>query len=142
MAGSFGNEHSIRLLLLDDPPDSTIDLFTVALHEFGHSYVCRHYGGQVTVMGVMLLVFTPLPYMDASSSWGFSRRRQRIHVAAAGMIVELFVAFLAVMVWANTGAGVVQLRNRLIALGFMPRVATASYDGQMQRAVKPRRSFG
>lgn len=74
-------------------------------HEFGHAYVCRHYGGQVTVMGVMLLVFTPLPYMDASSSWGFASRKQRIHVAAAGMIVELFVAFLAVIVWANTGEG-------------------------------------
>jgi putative peptide zinc metalloprotease protein len=76
-------------------------------HEFGHAYVCRHYGGQVTVMGVMLLVFTPLPYMDASSSWGFPSRRQRIHVAAAGMIVELFVAFLAVIVWANTGEGAI-----------------------------------
>ncbi len=76
-------------------------------HEFGHAYVCRRYGGQVTVMGVMLLVFTPLPYMDASSSWGFAGRRERIHVAAAGMIVELFVAFLAVIVWANTGEGVV-----------------------------------
>ncbi|MCB1229512.1 MAG: peptidase M50 [Verrucomicrobiae bacterium] len=76
-------------------------------HEFGHSYVCRRYGGQVTVMGVMLLVFTPLPYMDASSSWGFAGRKERIHVAAAGMIVELFVAFLAVIVWANTGEGVV-----------------------------------
>lgn len=79
---------------------------TKVLHEFGHAYVCRHYGGQVTVMGVMLLIFTPLPYMDASSSWAFTRRRQRIHVAAAGMTVELFVAFLAVVVWANTGAGV------------------------------------
>ncbi len=36
----------------------------------------------------------------------------------------------------DTGAAVVQLRNRLIALGFMPRVATASYDGLMQRAVQ------
>ncbi|MCB1090477.1 MAG: peptidase M50, partial [Verrucomicrobiae bacterium] len=76
-------------------------------HEFGHAYVCRRYRGQVTVMGVMLLVFTPLPYMDASSSWGFAGRRERIHVAAAGMIVELFVAFLAVIVWANTGEGVI-----------------------------------
>ncbi|WP_127104751.1 L,D-transpeptidase family protein [Pararhodobacter zhoushanensis] len=36
----------------------------------------------------------------------------------------------------DTGASVVQLRNRLIAMGFLPRVATASYDGQMQRAVQ------
>jgi len=80
---------------------------TKILHEFGHAYVCRRYGGEVTVMGVMLLIFTPLPYMDASSSWGFPGRAQRVHVAAAGMIVELFVAFVAIVVWANTGAGVI-----------------------------------
>ncbi|PWE27030.1 murein L,D-transpeptidase [Pararhodobacter marinus] len=36
----------------------------------------------------------------------------------------------------DTGAGVVQLRNRLIAMGFMPRVATATYDSLMQQAVQ------
>lgn len=36
----------------------------------------------------------------------------------------------------ETGSSVVQLRNRLIAMGYMPRVATASYDGLMQRAVQ------
>jgi len=36
----------------------------------------------------------------------------------------------------ETGASVVALRNRLIAMGYMPRVATARYDGVMQRAVQ------
>lgn len=36
----------------------------------------------------------------------------------------------------QTGAAVIALRNRLIAMGYMPRVATASYDGMMQRAVQ------
>ena len=31
---------------------------------------------------------------------------------------------------------VIALRNRLIAMGYMPRLATASYDGVMQRAVQ------
>ncbi|PVH30524.1 L,D-transpeptidase family protein [Pararhodobacter oceanensis] len=34
------------------------------------------------------------------------------------------------------GSAVVALRNRLIAMGYMPRVATARYDGMMQRAVQ------
>lgn len=34
------------------------------------------------------------------------------------------------------GRGVVQLRNRLIAMGYLPRIATARYDSQMQRAVQ------
>lgn len=77
------------------------------LHEFGHAYFCRFFGGEVHQMGVMLMIFTPVPYMDATSSWGFRSKRQRILVGAAGMIVELFVAAVAAMIWARTAPGVV-----------------------------------
>ncbi len=82
-------------------------VFVKTLHEFGHAYFCRHFGGEVHVMGVMLMIFTPVPYMDATSSWGFRSRWQRMLVGGAGMIVELFVAALATFVWARTGQGVV-----------------------------------
>jgi putative peptide zinc metalloprotease protein len=68
------------------------------IHEFGHAYFCRRYGGEVHVMGVQLLVFTPVPYMDATSSWGFRNRWQRVLGGAAGMLVELFVAAVAVFI--------------------------------------------
>jgi putative peptide zinc metalloprotease protein len=42
------------------------------LHEFGHAYFCRRFGGEVHVMGIMLMIFTPIPYMDATSSWVFA----------------------------------------------------------------------
>ena len=74
-------------------------------HEFGHAYFCRRFGGEVHVLGIMLMIFTPIPYMDATSSWGFRNRWKRILVGAAGMIVELFIAALATFVWANTGPG-------------------------------------
>lgn len=77
------------------------------VHEFGHAYFCRRYGGEVHVMGVMFMIFTPTPYMDATSSWGFRKRSQRALVGAAGMIVELFFAAIAVVVWANTGNGTI-----------------------------------
>jgi putative peptide zinc metalloprotease protein len=77
------------------------------LHEFGHAYFCRRFGGEVHVMGIMLMIFTPIPYMDATSSWGFRNRWHRLLVGAAGMIVELFVAALATFVWANTGPGTI-----------------------------------
>lgn len=77
------------------------------LHEFGHAYFCRKYGGEVHVMGVMLMIFTPIPYVDASSSSGFRSRWQRMLVGGAGMIVEVFVGAVAALVWANTGEGVV-----------------------------------
>jgi putative peptide zinc metalloprotease protein len=76
-----------------------------SLHEFGHAIVCKRFGGEVHTMGVMLLVFTPLPYMDATSSWAFRSRWQRALVGGAGMITEVFVAALATFLWAYTGPG-------------------------------------
>jgi len=78
-----------------------------ALHEFGHACFCRRFGGEVHVMGVMLMVFTPMPYVDATSSWSFRERWKRVLVGAAGMIVELFFAALAAFVWSKTAPGVV-----------------------------------
>jgi putative peptide zinc metalloprotease protein len=78
-----------------------------AFHEFGHAFACRRFGGEVHTMGVMLLLFTPVPYMDATASWSFRSRWQRAVVGAAGMYVEMFVAALAMFVWAATGPGVV-----------------------------------
>ena len=75
------------------------------IHEFGHAYFCRKFGGEVHVMGILLMIFTPVPYVDATSSWSFRSRRQRMLVGAAGMIVEVFFAALLVFVWANTGQG-------------------------------------
>ena len=76
------------------------------LHELGHAFACRRFGGEVHTLGVMILIFSPMPYVDATSSWGFRSRWHRIAVATAGMWVELFVAFGATCVWALTGAGV------------------------------------
>jgi putative peptide zinc metalloprotease protein len=93
-------------------PDNLVFLYTglvliKTLHEFGHAMVCKRFGGEVHTMGVMLLVFTPLPYMDATSSWSFRSRWRRALVGGAGMIVEVFAAALATFVWAYTGPGVV-----------------------------------
>jgi putative peptide zinc metalloprotease protein len=77
------------------------------LHEFGHAFAVRRFGGEVHTMGVMFLIFNPLPYMDATAAWAFRSKWRRVLVGASGMITELFVAALAVFVWANTGAGLI-----------------------------------
>ena len=78
-----------------------------ALHEFGHAFAVRRFGGEVHTMGVMFLIFSPLPYMDATASWFFRNKWHRVLVGAAGMIVEVFVAACAVFVWAFTGPGII-----------------------------------
>ncbi|MEX0326550.1 MAG: site-2 protease family protein, partial [Puniceicoccaceae bacterium] len=77
------------------------------LHEFGHAFACRRFGGEVHTMGIMFLLFTPIPYMDATASWSFRSRWQRALVGASGMIVEMFVAALAAFVWVRTGPGAI-----------------------------------
>lgn len=82
-------------------------LMVKALHEFGHTLVCKRFGGEVHTMGIMLIIFAPMPYMDATSSWGFRSRRQRILVAASGMFFEFFAASCAALIWANSGPGAI-----------------------------------
>lgn len=70
-----------------------------ALHELGHAYLIRHWGGEVHDLGVILLVFFPIPYVDASASMAFEQRHRRAMVAAIGVMVELAIAAIATVVW-------------------------------------------
>ena len=80
-----------------------------SLHELGHAYVTKAFGGEVHDMGVMLLVVTPVPYVDASAASAFRNKWHRVLVGAAGMIVEVFVAALAAYVWIAAEPGVLRL---------------------------------
>lgn len=81
-------------------------IFLKVFHEMGHAMMTKRFGGTVTTMGISIIIFTPLPYVDASNSWAFQNKYHRILVGSAGMLVELFIASLAAIVWANTGDGV------------------------------------
>jgi putative peptide zinc metalloprotease protein len=78
------------------------------LHEFGHALAVKAFGGEVHEMGLMILVLTPVPYVDASAAWGFRSKWQRVVVGAAGMAVELFIAALAMFLWLNVEPGTVR----------------------------------
>ncbi|MFI5381825.1 MAG: biotin/lipoyl-binding protein [Tepidisphaerales bacterium] len=72
------------------------------IHELGHAFICRRFGGEVHELGVMFLVLMPAPYVDASTAWAFRSRWPRILVGAGGMIFELFVAAIMAFVWLRT----------------------------------------
>ena len=82
--------------------------FVKLLHELGHGYAVKAYGGEVHEAGVMLLVFAPAPYVDASASNGFRSKWVRAMVAAAGMLTELLLAALAMYVWLSVEPGAVR----------------------------------
>lgn len=77
-------------------------IFIKVIHEFGHAVMCKHFGGEIHTAGVMLMLMTPLPYVDATSSWSFRERWKRVAVDGAGMGSEFFVASLALFVWLST----------------------------------------
>jgi putative peptide zinc metalloprotease protein len=80
---------------------------TKLIHEMGHAYAVKYFGGEVHRMGITFLVFTPFPFVDATAAWAFRERWKRISVGAAGMGVELFFAALAAFVWGITGPGLI-----------------------------------
>jgi putative peptide zinc metalloprotease protein len=77
-----------------------------ALHEFGHACAVKAWGGEVHEMGIMLLVLMPVPYVDASAANAFPGKRRRVLVGAAGMVVELFIASIALFFWLQMQPGV------------------------------------
>ena len=79
------------------------------LHELGHAITTRKWGGEVHEMGLTLLVFVPIPYVDASAAAAIRSKYQRMLVSAAGMMVELFLAAIALLVWINVEPGLVRL---------------------------------
>ena len=78
------------------------------LHEFGHAFATRVWGGEVHEMGITLLVLMPVPYVDASASSAFPEKHRRMLVGAIGVMVELLVASLALFVWLNVEPGLVK----------------------------------
>lgn len=76
------------------------------LHELGHAATVKARGGEVHEMGLMLLLLMPIPYVDASAASAMPDRRWRALVGAAGMMVELFVAALALVCWVYMEPGV------------------------------------
>ncbi len=86
-----------------------------AVHELGHGFAAKVWGGGVHEMGIMFLVFAPIPYVDASSATTFRAKHRRAIVGAAGMLAEVFLAALAMYVWVLVEPGVV----RAIAFNLM-----------------------
>ncbi len=98
-----------------------------AAHEFGHAVATKRGGGEVHDMGTVLLIFIPVPYVEASAATAFKSRFERALVAAAGMIVEVFIAAIAFYFWllAEPGMARAILFNIMLVAG----VSTLVFNG-------------
>ena len=98
-----------------------------ALHELAHALVLKHFGGQVNEWGITLMMFTPVPYVDASGAALLPRTRQRFLVSAAGIMVELLLAALALMFALSVESG--WWRDLGLAVFFIGSVSTLLVNG-------------
>ena len=79
-----------------------------ALHELGHGWLLKAWDAECHEMGIMLLVLTPVPYVDASTATEFREKHRRALVGAAGILVELLVASVALFFWLSLEPGVMR----------------------------------
>ena len=101
--------------------------FVKLLHELGHAFATKASGGEVHDIGIMFLVFMPVPYVDASAASAFRDKSARAVVGAAGMLVETFLASVAMLVWVMVEPGI----TRAIAFNVMviAGISTVLFNG-------------
>lgn len=95
-------------------------------HEFAHALTCVYYGGRIRECGIVFILLMPLGYVDATASLAFASKWKRMHVAAAGVVAEVFLASLAILCWAHLDPG--PLRYLLFNLALLGSVATLLFN--------------
>jgi putative peptide zinc metalloprotease protein len=107
-------EFRASLARLYSPSQYTIGFFftlyltgivIIAIHEFGHAFACKYFGGRVHEMGAMLIYFEPAFYCNVNDAWTFPQLRQRMWVTVAGSWIQMVVASIGAIVWWLTESG-------------------------------------
>lgn len=77
-----------------------VTLTVTALHEFAHGLACKHFGGEVPEVG-LLMIFYVLPafYCNVSDIYRLGKRQERLWVIAAGIYWQLLVSAFGAAVW-------------------------------------------
>ncbi|HEX3864857.1 MAG TPA: PqqD family peptide modification chaperone [Stellaceae bacterium] len=98
-----------------------------ALHELGHAYATKAWGGEVHEIGIMMLALFPVPYVDATAASGFPDKWRRALVGAAGIMVELVLAVMALIVWIAAAPGFV--RALAFSVMLIGGISTVLFNG-------------
>ena len=60
-------------------------MLVVFLHELGHAFTLKHYGGTVPEIGLLFIFFMPGGYTNTTDQYSLVRRKQRALVVGAGL---------------------------------------------------------
>lgn len=98
-SGTYELYAFLRKPLLDALQFFVILSIIGGIHEFGHAYATKNYGGEVRDIGIALLYFTPAFYCDTTDSLLFENKWHRLWVTTAGIYVEGFICSAATALW-------------------------------------------
>lgn len=101
--------------------------FIKTFHELGHGMAARRWGAEIHEMGIMLLIFIPVPYVNATPTAMFHSSKQRMVVAAAGILVELALAAVAIILWSTLDQGFV--KDMCFNIAVIGGVSTLLFNG-------------
>ncbi|MEK0188582.1 MAG: M50 family peptidase [Oscillatoriales cyanobacterium] len=76
-----------------------LTILVISLHELGHAFTLKHYGGIVKEIGLLFMCFIPGCYTDTSDQYSLVKRKQRVLVVAAGVLIQVTIWAFAVWVW-------------------------------------------
>ena len=81
---------------------------TKILHELGHAYTHKRFGGECHEIGMMIFFFVPTLYCNTSDSWMMTDKWKRMAIGAGGVYVEMVIFAISTFVWWYSGVGLVQ----------------------------------
>lgn len=87
--------HSGNLLL----PFLLLSLLVVSLHELGHAFTLKHYGGIVPEIGLIFMCLMPAAYTNTTDAYCLVKKHQRFWVVAAGVTLQLIIGAIAFWLW-------------------------------------------
>jgi len=73
-----------------------------AIHEFGHAFAIKVFGGDVHDIGFALFYFTPAYYCDTTDAYIFPNKWHRLWVALGGIYLESYICAVATGLWIVT----------------------------------------
>lgn len=79
-----------------------VTILVTTCHEFAHGLTCKHYGGDVHEVGLLVMFFTPCFYCNVSDAWLIPEKRKRLWITAAGGYCDLCLWAAALLVWRFT----------------------------------------
>lgn len=97
------------------------------LHELAHALAIHRFGGEVRAFGLTMMLFTPVPHVDARAASALVGRGQRLVVSLAGIMAELAMAAAALVVWQHTQNGL--LHDLAFVVMFIGAVSSLLVNG-------------